>query len=37
MGMVLEKLKRYESLGARFQPTDQMQRMASAGKGFYAA
>jgi len=36
IGKVLEKLKRYESLGARFQPTDQMREMARAGKGFYA-
>jgi 3-hydroxyacyl-CoA dehydrogenase/enoyl-CoA hydratase/3-hydroxybutyryl-CoA epimerase/3-hydroxyacyl-CoA dehydrogenase/enoyl-CoA hydratase/3-hydroxybutyryl-CoA epimerase/enoyl-CoA isomerase len=35
IGKVLEKLGRYESLGARFQPTEQMRGMASAGKGFY--
>jgi 3-hydroxyacyl-CoA dehydrogenase/enoyl-CoA hydratase/3-hydroxybutyryl-CoA epimerase/enoyl-CoA isomerase len=36
MKQVLEKLKRYESLGPRFHPTEQMQKLASAGKGFYA-
>ncbi|HEY1858948.1 MAG TPA: 3-hydroxyacyl-CoA dehydrogenase NAD-binding domain-containing protein [Gemmataceae bacterium] len=33
---VLQKLKRYESLGLRFHPTEQMRTLASAGKGFYA-
>jgi 3-hydroxyacyl-CoA dehydrogenase/enoyl-CoA hydratase/3-hydroxybutyryl-CoA epimerase/3-hydroxyacyl-CoA dehydrogenase/enoyl-CoA hydratase/3-hydroxybutyryl-CoA epimerase/enoyl-CoA isomerase len=37
LGKVLEKLKRYESLGPRFQPTEQMRRLASEGKGFYPA
>jgi 3-hydroxyacyl-CoA dehydrogenase/enoyl-CoA hydratase/3-hydroxybutyryl-CoA epimerase/3-hydroxyacyl-CoA dehydrogenase/enoyl-CoA hydratase/3-hydroxybutyryl-CoA epimerase/enoyl-CoA isomerase len=32
---VLEKLKRYEHLGPRFQPTEQMRRLAAEGKGFY--
>ncbi len=32
---VLEKLKRYESLGLRFQATEQMRQLASEGKGFY--
>ena len=32
---VLEKLKKYEALGPRFQPTEQMRQLASAGKGFY--
>jgi 3-hydroxyacyl-CoA dehydrogenase len=32
---VLEKLRRYESLGLRFHPTEQMRKLASAGKGFY--
>jgi 3-hydroxyacyl-CoA dehydrogenase/enoyl-CoA hydratase/3-hydroxybutyryl-CoA epimerase/3-hydroxyacyl-CoA dehydrogenase/enoyl-CoA hydratase/3-hydroxybutyryl-CoA epimerase/enoyl-CoA isomerase len=32
---VLEKLKKYESLGKRFQPTEQMRRLAAEGKGFY--
>jgi 3-hydroxyacyl-CoA dehydrogenase/enoyl-CoA hydratase/3-hydroxybutyryl-CoA epimerase/3-hydroxyacyl-CoA dehydrogenase/enoyl-CoA hydratase/3-hydroxybutyryl-CoA epimerase/enoyl-CoA isomerase len=32
---VLEKLRKYEPLGPRFQPTEQMRRLAAAGKGFY--
>ena len=32
---VLEKLKKYEPLGSRFQPTEQMKQLAAAGKGFY--
>jgi hypothetical protein len=32
---VLEKLKRYEPLGPRFVPTEQMRRLAAEGKGFY--
>jgi 3-hydroxyacyl-CoA dehydrogenase/enoyl-CoA hydratase/3-hydroxybutyryl-CoA epimerase/3-hydroxyacyl-CoA dehydrogenase/enoyl-CoA hydratase/3-hydroxybutyryl-CoA epimerase/enoyl-CoA isomerase len=32
---VLERLRRYEGLGRRFQPTEQMRRLASEGKGFY--
>jgi 3-hydroxyacyl-CoA dehydrogenase/enoyl-CoA hydratase/3-hydroxybutyryl-CoA epimerase/enoyl-CoA isomerase len=35
LGKVLEKLKRYEALGPRFQPTEQMKRLAAEGKGFY--
>jgi 3-hydroxyacyl-CoA dehydrogenase/enoyl-CoA hydratase/3-hydroxybutyryl-CoA epimerase/enoyl-CoA isomerase len=35
IGKVLEKLKPYEHLGARFHPTEQMRRMAAEGKGFY--
>ena len=31
----LEKLAKYEKLGLRFQPTDQMRQLAAAGKGFY--
>jgi 3-hydroxyacyl-CoA dehydrogenase/enoyl-CoA hydratase/3-hydroxybutyryl-CoA epimerase/enoyl-CoA isomerase len=34
---VLEKLKQYEHLGARFQPTEQMRKLAAEGKGFYGA
>ncbi len=34
---VLEKLSRYEALGLRFQPTEQMRKLAAAGKGFYPA
>ena len=37
MAKVLEKLKPYERLGARFQPTEQMRKLATEGKGFYAA
>src|SRR5438105_15685856 len=32
---VLEMLKKYEKLGVRFQPTEQMRRLAAEGKGFY--
>jgi 3-hydroxyacyl-CoA dehydrogenase/enoyl-CoA hydratase/3-hydroxybutyryl-CoA epimerase/3-hydroxyacyl-CoA dehydrogenase/enoyl-CoA hydratase/3-hydroxybutyryl-CoA epimerase/enoyl-CoA isomerase len=32
---VLEKLARYEGLGPRFHPTEQMRRLAAEGKGFY--
>jgi 3-hydroxyacyl-CoA dehydrogenase/enoyl-CoA hydratase/3-hydroxybutyryl-CoA epimerase/3-hydroxyacyl-CoA dehydrogenase/enoyl-CoA hydratase/3-hydroxybutyryl-CoA epimerase/enoyl-CoA isomerase len=32
---VLAKLKKYEHLGPRFQPTEQMRKLAAAGKGFY--
>jgi len=35
LGKVLEQLGRYESLGLRFQPTEQMRRLAAEGKGFY--
>jgi len=35
LGKVLEKLKQYEKLGLRFQPTEQIKRLASEGKGFY--
>jgi 3-hydroxyacyl-CoA dehydrogenase/enoyl-CoA hydratase/3-hydroxybutyryl-CoA epimerase/3-hydroxyacyl-CoA dehydrogenase/enoyl-CoA hydratase/3-hydroxybutyryl-CoA epimerase/enoyl-CoA isomerase len=35
MGNILGKLKKYEPLGPRFQPTEQMQKLAAAGKGFY--
>lgn len=35
MAKVLEKLKTYEHLGARFQPTEQMRKLAAEGKGFY--
>ena len=34
---VLEKLRRYEGLGLRFHPTEQMRKLASAGKGFYSS
>jgi 3-hydroxyacyl-CoA dehydrogenase/enoyl-CoA hydratase/3-hydroxybutyryl-CoA epimerase/3-hydroxyacyl-CoA dehydrogenase/enoyl-CoA hydratase/3-hydroxybutyryl-CoA epimerase/enoyl-CoA isomerase len=32
---VLARLKKYESLGPRFHPTEQMRRLAAEGKGFY--
>ena len=32
---ILEKLPRYENLGARYHPTEQMKQLAAAGKGFY--
>jgi 3-hydroxyacyl-CoA dehydrogenase/enoyl-CoA hydratase/3-hydroxybutyryl-CoA epimerase/enoyl-CoA isomerase len=32
---VLEKLRPYERLGARFHPTEQMRKLAAEGKGFY--
>lgn len=35
LGKVLERLKRYENLGARFHPTEQMCKLAAEGKGFY--
>ncbi len=33
---VLEKLKRYEYLGPRYHPTEQMRRLTAEGKGFYS-
>jgi len=35
MAKVIEKLKAYEKLGTRFQPTEQMRKLAAEGKGFY--
>jgi 3-hydroxyacyl-CoA dehydrogenase / enoyl-CoA hydratase / 3-hydroxybutyryl-CoA epimerase / enoyl-CoA isomerase len=32
---VLEKLKKYEPLGTRFQPTESMRKLVASGKGFY--
>ncbi len=32
---ILAKMEKYAPLGPRFQPTEQMQKLASAGKGFY--
>jgi 3-hydroxyacyl-CoA dehydrogenase/enoyl-CoA hydratase/3-hydroxybutyryl-CoA epimerase/3-hydroxyacyl-CoA dehydrogenase/enoyl-CoA hydratase/3-hydroxybutyryl-CoA epimerase/enoyl-CoA isomerase len=34
-GKVLEKLRQYEKLGPRFQPTEQLRQMAKEGKRFY--
>jgi 3-hydroxyacyl-CoA dehydrogenase/enoyl-CoA hydratase/3-hydroxybutyryl-CoA epimerase/3-hydroxyacyl-CoA dehydrogenase/enoyl-CoA hydratase/3-hydroxybutyryl-CoA epimerase/enoyl-CoA isomerase len=36
MDKVLAKLKRYEPLGPRFHPTEQMKQLAAAGKKFFA-
>jgi 3-hydroxyacyl-CoA dehydrogenase/enoyl-CoA hydratase/3-hydroxybutyryl-CoA epimerase/enoyl-CoA isomerase len=35
MAKVLERLKKYEQLGPRFQATEQMKKLAAEGKGFY--
>ncbi len=35
LGRILERLAKYERLGPRFQPTEQMRRLAAAGRGFY--
>ena len=37
LAAVLERLKRYEALGPRFHPTEQMRRLAAEARGFYAA
>ena len=37
MGKILERLKKYESLGKRFHPTEQMTKLAANGKGFFPA
>src|SRR5205085_7252930 len=34
-GKVLEKLKQHEKLGLRYQPTEQIRRLAAEGRGFY--
>jgi 3-hydroxyacyl-CoA dehydrogenase/enoyl-CoA hydratase/3-hydroxybutyryl-CoA epimerase/3-hydroxyacyl-CoA dehydrogenase/enoyl-CoA hydratase/3-hydroxybutyryl-CoA epimerase/enoyl-CoA isomerase len=34
---VLERLRKYEALGPRYAPTEQMKKLAAEGKGFYAA
>jgi 3-hydroxyacyl-CoA dehydrogenase/enoyl-CoA hydratase/3-hydroxybutyryl-CoA epimerase/3-hydroxyacyl-CoA dehydrogenase/enoyl-CoA hydratase/3-hydroxybutyryl-CoA epimerase/enoyl-CoA isomerase len=36
MPRVLEKLAKYESLGARYHPTEQMRKLAAEGRGFYS-
>lgn len=36
LGRILQRLARYEGLGKRFQPTEQMRRLAAAGRGFYS-
>jgi 3-hydroxyacyl-CoA dehydrogenase / enoyl-CoA hydratase / 3-hydroxybutyryl-CoA epimerase / enoyl-CoA isomerase len=35
LAAVLEKLKKYEPLGKRFEPTEQMRQLAAQGKGFF--
>src|SRR5262249_61614229 len=35
LAQVLERLKKYQPLGPRFWPTEQMRELARAGKGFY--
>jgi 3-hydroxyacyl-CoA dehydrogenase/enoyl-CoA hydratase/3-hydroxybutyryl-CoA epimerase/3-hydroxyacyl-CoA dehydrogenase/enoyl-CoA hydratase/3-hydroxybutyryl-CoA epimerase/enoyl-CoA isomerase len=35
LAQVLQKLAKYEHLGPRFQPTEQMRKLAAEGKGFY--
>jgi 3-hydroxyacyl-CoA dehydrogenase/enoyl-CoA hydratase/3-hydroxybutyryl-CoA epimerase/3-hydroxyacyl-CoA dehydrogenase/enoyl-CoA hydratase/3-hydroxybutyryl-CoA epimerase/enoyl-CoA isomerase len=35
IGVVMEKLKRYEALGPRFAPTEMLRRMAAEKRGFY--
>ena len=37
MENVLKTSAKYESLGERFQPTEQMRKLADAGKGFYGS
>jgi len=32
---IVEKLKKYEPLGKRFEPTEQMRELAKEGKGFF--
>jgi hypothetical protein len=34
---VLERLRKYEALGPRFAPTEQMRKLTASGKGFYSA
>ncbi len=36
LAKMLEKLKQHEPLGKRFEPTEQMRKLAAAGKGFYS-
>jgi 3-hydroxyacyl-CoA dehydrogenase/enoyl-CoA hydratase/3-hydroxybutyryl-CoA epimerase/3-hydroxyacyl-CoA dehydrogenase/enoyl-CoA hydratase/3-hydroxybutyryl-CoA epimerase/enoyl-CoA isomerase len=36
LAKVVEKLKKYEALGKRFEPTEQMKQLAAQGKGFFA-
>ncbi len=36
LAAVLERLRKYEALGPRFAPTEQMKKLAASGKGFYS-
>ncbi|HYV38543.1 MAG TPA: 3-hydroxyacyl-CoA dehydrogenase NAD-binding domain-containing protein, partial [Gemmataceae bacterium] len=35
LAKILERLKKYEPLGKRFEPTEQMRQLAASGKGFF--
>ena len=37
MSKILARLAKYEALGKRFQPTEQMRQLGSSGKGFFPA
>ena len=37
MSNILTRLAKYESLGKRFRPTEQMRQLAASGKGFFPA
>jgi len=37
LARVMESLQRYEKLGPRFHPTEQLRQLAAAGKGFYSS
>ena len=37
MSNILTRLSKYESLGKRFHPTEQMRKLAGSGKGFFSA
>jgi 3-hydroxyacyl-CoA dehydrogenase/enoyl-CoA hydratase/3-hydroxybutyryl-CoA epimerase/3-hydroxyacyl-CoA dehydrogenase/enoyl-CoA hydratase/3-hydroxybutyryl-CoA epimerase/enoyl-CoA isomerase len=37
IGKIMARLAKYESLGKRFQPTEQMRKLATDGKGFFPA
>ena len=34
---VMQKLKKYEALGPRYQPTELLRKLAAEGRGFYPA
>jgi hypothetical protein len=35
LAKIVEKSKKYMNLGPRFEPTEQMKKLASEGRGFY--